>query len=64
MAKRSVKVTVDVATAARARRYCAQHGISISRLVSDYLARLPLVEEPMAIPDDVSPRHAADHESC
>jgi hypothetical protein len=65
MAKRRVKVTVDVAAAARARRYRTQHGISISRLVGEFLAQLPLEEESTAMPIDGSPQpHAADHEPC
>jgi hypothetical protein len=40
-----VKVTADVATAERARRYAAHRGTSISRLVSEFLAQLPLENE-------------------
>jgi hypothetical protein len=45
MAKMSVKVTVDQATADRARRYSARHGVSISRLVQDFFGRLPLDDD-------------------
>jgi hypothetical protein len=42
MTKVSLKVTVDQAAADRARRYSARHGVSISKLVGDFLSRLPL----------------------
>ena len=45
MAKMSVKVTVDQATADRARRYSVRHGISISKLVGDFLSRLPMEDD-------------------
>jgi hypothetical protein len=38
MAKMSVKVTVDEASADHARLYSVRHGVSISRLVQDFFA--------------------------
>lgn len=42
MAKMNLKVTVDEAAADRARRYARLHETSISRIVSDIFAALPL----------------------
>lgn len=45
MAKVSLKVTVDDETAERARRYSVRHGISISKLVGDFLSRVPMDDD-------------------
>lgn len=45
MPRQRLHVRVDAASRERARRYSERHGVSISRLVSDFLAALPL-EEP------------------
>jgi len=42
MAKVNLKVTVDEATANRARRYAMRHETSISRIVNDILIARPL----------------------
>jgi len=42
MAKMNLKVTVDEATADRARRYAMRHETSISRIVNDIFTALPL----------------------
>lgn len=44
MAKRSFNIYVDEASIARAERYSERHGTSVSKLVDDFLARLPLEE--------------------
>jgi hypothetical protein len=44
MAKTTLNLSVDEAAAERARRYSELHKTSISRLVSDFLSRLPLEE--------------------
>ena len=45
MAKVRLKVTIDESTVERARRFCERHGGSISRLVGDFLSRLPLEDD-------------------
>jgi hypothetical protein len=45
MAKTTLNLSIDEAAAERARRYSELHDTSISRLVSDFLAGLPLSEE-------------------
>ena len=45
MAKARLKVTVDESTIERARRFCERNGGSISRLVGDFLMRLPLEDD-------------------
>jgi hypothetical protein len=42
MPKRSLNLSLDGAVIERARRYCERHDTSISRLVSDFLSRLPI----------------------
>jgi hypothetical protein len=57
MAKMSVKVTVDQATADRARRYSVRHGISISKLVGNFLSRLPMEDDAALEVRGRSPHH-------
>jgi hypothetical protein len=45
MAKRSLNITVDPRSVDRAQRYAEIHGTSISRLVDDFLSRLPIMED-------------------
>jgi hypothetical protein len=45
MAKQSVNLSLEHEAVERARRYSARHGTSISKLVNDYLANLPVDEE-------------------
>jgi hypothetical protein len=45
MSKQRINITVDPAVVERARRYTERHGTSISRLVTEYLAQLPLEDE-------------------
>jgi len=45
MAETILSLSLDEQLAERASRYCELRGISISRLVSDFLARLPLGED-------------------
>jgi hypothetical protein len=45
MSKQRINITVDPAVVERARRYTERHGTSISRLVTDYLAQLPMEDE-------------------
>lgn len=42
MSKQRINITVDPAVVERARRYTERHGTSISRLVTEYLAQLPM----------------------
>ena len=49
MPKISVNLSIEITTLERARRYGERHDVSISRLVGDFLDRLPLAED-----DDVS----------
>jgi hypothetical protein len=46
MPKRSLNLTVDRDSIERGQRYSRQHGVSISKLVDDFLANLPVEEEP------------------
>lgn len=48
MAKVSKNLFLDAVAVERGERYSAQHGTTLSRLVSDFLARLP---EDTAAPD-------------
>jgi hypothetical protein len=43
--KDRINLLIDHDAVERARRYSARHGTSISRIVSDFLASLPLEEE-------------------
>lgn len=45
MPKQSLNLTVDPASIERGQRYSQRHGVSISKLVDDFLANLPLDEE-------------------
>ena len=45
MPKSTLNLTVDSTIVERARKYGERHDTSISRLVGDFLARLPLEEE-------------------
>jgi len=45
MAKTTLNLTVDSTVVERARRYGERHDTSISRLVGDFLGRLPLEED-------------------
>ena len=45
MAKTTLNLTIDVSTVERARRYGERHDVSISRLVGDFLSRLPAEDE-------------------
>ncbi|MDZ7780351.1 MAG: DUF6364 family protein [Gemmatimonadota bacterium] len=55
MAKKRLNITVEPEIFERARRYSDLHGTSISRLVGEFLARLPEVEdaEPRELPPTV-----------
>jgi hypothetical protein len=44
MTKQRLNITVDPAVIERARRYTERHNTSISRLVTEFLARLPAEE--------------------
>lgn len=45
MPKKRLNITLDHATADRARRYSRRHNTSISRLVSEFLSQLPDEED-------------------
>ena len=45
MSKQRLNITVDPAVIERARRYTQQHNISISRLVTEFLAQLPIEDK-------------------
>jgi hypothetical protein len=45
MRKQSLNLTVDPESLERGQRYSERHGVSISKLVDDFLANLPLDEE-------------------
>lgn len=45
MPKRSLNLTVERDSLERGQRYSQRHGVSISKLVDDFLAHLPLEEE-------------------
>jgi len=45
MAKATLNLTIEEATVERARRYGERHDVSISRLVGDFLGRLPLEDD-------------------
>jgi hypothetical protein len=45
MAKQSLNLTVDRSSVERGQRYGKRHGVSISKLVDDFLAHLPMDEE-------------------
>jgi hypothetical protein len=44
-ARRRLVITIDERSVDRAKRYSELHGISISRLVDDFLSRLPVMED-------------------
>lgn len=46
MSKRRLNITVDPEVIERARRYTERHNTSISRLVTEFLARLPAQDAP------------------
>lgn len=46
MPKQSLNLTVDRISIERGQRYSQQHGVSISKLVDDFLAHLPVDEAP------------------
>lgn len=52
MPKDRVNLTVDQEALERARRYGDRHGLSLSRLVSDYFHTLP---DPASSPLDLTP---------
>ncbi len=52
MSKDRVNLSVDREALERGRRYGQRHGVSLSRLVSDYLRTLP---DPTASPGDLTP---------
>jgi antitoxin component of RelBE/YafQ-DinJ toxin-antitoxin module len=41
MGMRTLRLSIDDVVLERARRYCERHGIDLSRLLSDFLSRLP-----------------------
>jgi hypothetical protein len=45
MSKQRVNITVDPAVVERARRYTQRHNTSISRLVTEFLAQLPVEDD-------------------
>lgn len=45
MPKRSLNLTVERDSLERGQHYSRRHGVSISRLVDDFLAHLPLEED-------------------
>lgn len=45
MPKKRLNITVEPDVFERARRYSDRHGTSISRLVSEFLAKLPEAED-------------------
>lgn len=45
MPKRSFNIYLDEASIARAERYSEKHGTSVSKLVDDFLSRLPATDE-------------------
>jgi hypothetical protein len=45
MPKKRLNITLDQETAERARRYTRRHDTSISRLVGEFLSRLPDEDE-------------------
>lgn len=52
MPRESLNLSVERASVERARRYAELHGTSISRLVDEFLASLPVAE---AAPEHLSP---------
>ena len=44
MSKQSVNLSLEEAAVERGRRYSQRHGTSISKLVNDFLERLPMEE--------------------
>jgi hypothetical protein len=45
MSRTTLNLSIDADTVERARKYSELHDTSISRLVNDFLARLPVAEE-------------------
>jgi hypothetical protein len=45
MPKKSLNLTVEASSAERGHRYSQRHGVSISKLVDDFLAKLPVEQE-------------------
>ncbi len=52
MPKQSLNLTVERDSLERGQRYSRRHGVSISKLVDDFLAHLPVDEEP---PESLTP---------
>lgn len=52
MPKQSLNLTVEGTSVERGQRYSQRHGVSISKLVDDFLANLPVDEEP---PESLTP---------
>jgi hypothetical protein len=48
MSKRSLNLSVEPSSIERAQRYSRRHGVSISKLVDDFLSHLPMDEEALA----------------
>ena len=53
MAKKRLNITLDPDVVERARRYTRDHNTSISKLVGEFLARLPVEDQPT--PPDLGP---------
>lgn len=49
MPKTTLNLTVDALNVERARRYSERHDVSISRLVDDFLSRLPIEDDDAAL---------------
>lgn len=47
MPKDRLNLLVERSAVERGKRYSERHGTSVSKLVSDYLAKLPLQDEPV-----------------
>lgn len=46
MPKQSLNLTIEGTSVERGQRYSRRHGVSISKLVDDFLANLPVDGEP------------------
>jgi hypothetical protein len=54
MPKKSLNLSVERASLERGHRYSQQHGVSISKLVDDFLANLPVAGDSAdSLPSDV-----------
>lgn len=47
MPKQNLNLSVERDSVERGQRYSRRHGVSISKLVDEFLAHLPVDEEPM-----------------